>query len=240
MYDALVIGAGHNGLVAANLLADAGWHVLVLEADDVPGGAVRSGEVLGPGFTADLFSAFYPLGVASPVLQGLRLEEHGLRWSHAPAVSAHLLPDDRAVVLSRDLAATAGSVDSFAAGDGAAWEALVRRWDRYGNDVLDVLFSPFPPLRAGARLLTRLGAADALRFARFAALSVRRLGVEQFHGEGARLLLAGSALHTDMSPRPGSWGWRSWPAPGADPARRYASTRRHSGRSLIPNPGRGR
>ncbi|WP_181783227.1 FAD-dependent oxidoreductase, partial [Pseudonocardia pini] len=59
--DAVVVGAGHNGLVAANLLADAGWSVLVCEATDSPGGAVRSAEITAPGFVSDLFSAFYPL-----------------------------------------------------------------------------------------------------------------------------------------------------------------------------------
>lgn len=209
-YDAVVIGAGHNGLVAANLLADAGWHVLVLEAEDTPGGAVRSAEVFGPGYTTDLFSAFYPLGAASPVLRNLGLEEHGLRWSHAPTVLAHVLPDDRAVTLSRDLDATAASVDAFAPGDGDIWKDLVHRWDRVSDAILDALFRPFPPVRAGLDLLRRLGPADALRFARFATLPVRRLGEEQFRGEGARLLLAGTALHSDMTPdEPGSavFGW---------------------------------
>src|SRR6187551_3995624 len=56
--DAIVIGAGHNGLVAANLLADAGWSVEVLEATAHPGGAVRSGHITAPGYLSDLFSAF--------------------------------------------------------------------------------------------------------------------------------------------------------------------------------------
>ncbi len=56
-----MIGAGPNGLVAANLLADEGWDVVVLEAGPEPGGAVRSGELTLPGWTHDLFSAFYPL-----------------------------------------------------------------------------------------------------------------------------------------------------------------------------------
>ena len=67
--DAVVIGAGHNGLVAANLLADAGWDVVVLEATAAPGGAVRSAEVTAPGYLSDLYSSFYPLGYASPVLR---------------------------------------------------------------------------------------------------------------------------------------------------------------------------
>ena len=98
---------GPNGLVAANLLADRGWDVIVVEAGPEPGGACRSAEVTAPGFVSDLFSAFYPLGVASPILRDLQLEKHGLRWRHAPSVLAHPLPEGRAAVLSRDLSATA-------------------------------------------------------------------------------------------------------------------------------------
>ncbi len=210
MTDAVVIGAGPNGLVAANLLVDAGWSVLVLEAQPEPGGAVRSAEVAAPGFGTDLFSAFYPLGIASPVLRGLRLDEHGLRWRHAPTVLAHPLPDGRTAVLSRDLARTATSVDSFAAGDGRAWQDMAEDWQRLSPALLEALFSPFPPVGAGLRLLRALGMNDALRFARFSVLSVRRHGSEQFAGEGAPLLLAGNALHTDLAPgAPGSavFGW---------------------------------
>ncbi|MEX2291400.1 MAG: NAD(P)/FAD-dependent oxidoreductase [Mycobacteriales bacterium] len=200
MTDAVVIGAGPNGLVAANLLADAGWEVLVLEAQPEPGGAVRSAEVTAPGYVSDLFSAFYPLGVASPVLRDLQLEQHGLRWRHAPQVLAHPLPDGRAALLSRDLATTAASVEAFGAGDGQAWRTGYAEWERLSPSLLDALFTPFPPVRAGARLLRELGPGDALRFARFGMLSVRRHGAEQFAGQGASLLLAGNALHTDLAP----------------------------------------
>jgi hypothetical protein len=126
-YDAVVVGPGPNGLVGANLLADAGWSVAVLEASEDPGGAVRSAaDHPAPGYIADLFSAFYPLAAASPVLQGMRLEEHRLRWVHAPAVLAHVFDDGRSALLSRDVDETAASLDSFAAGDGEAW----RRWVR--------------------------------------------------------------------------------------------------------------
>src|SRR3712207_1028334 len=79
--DAIVIGAGHNGLVAANLLADAGWDVEILEATPQPGGAVRSGFVTAPGYLSDLFSSFYPLGYASPILRQLELDRYGLEWT---------------------------------------------------------------------------------------------------------------------------------------------------------------
>ncbi|MBU6536386.1 phytoene desaturase family protein [Streptomyces sp. NPDC057245] len=210
MPDAVVIGAGPNGLVAANLLADAGWSVTVLEEQPGPGGAVRHDSEVAPGFVNDLFSSFYPLAAASPVLRGLGLEDHGLRWSHAPRVLAHPLSDGRCAVLDRDVAATAASLEAFAPGDGAAWERLHGVWDRYRAGIVDALFTPFPPVRAGARLALRLRAGGGLRLARTLVLPVRRLGEEEFRGEGGRLLLAGNALHADLAPEAagsGGFGW---------------------------------
>jgi phytoene dehydrogenase-like protein len=198
--DAVVIGAGHNGLVAANLLADAGWDVVVCEATPHTGGAVRSAEVTAPGYLSDLFSAFYPLSAASPILRGLELSEHGLEWTHAPAVLAHVLPDDRCAVLSRDSERTAESLSEFAPADGHAWHRLVRQWQVIEADVLDALFRPFPPVVPTGRLFRRLGTADVLRLARLAVLPVRRFGEENFVGAGGPLIFAGNALHADLSP----------------------------------------
>ena len=199
MADAVVIGAGPNGLVAANVLADAGWDVDVLEAQPEPGGAVRSAELTEPGVVHDVFSAFYPLASASPAMRALELERHGLRWLHGPLVLAHPLPDGSCAALSRDLDETAASVDAFAAGDGDAWRRLDRLWRRLEPGVLDALVTPFPPVRAGVRLAAALRG-DLLRAARLALLPVRRLGAERFRGEGAKLLLAGNALHADLAP----------------------------------------
>ncbi|QRP49695.1 NAD(P)/FAD-dependent oxidoreductase [Amycolatopsis sp. FDAARGOS 1241] len=197
--DAIVVGAGHNGLVAANLLADAGWDVLVLEATDTPGGAVRTAEVTAPGFRNDLCSAFFPMSAASPIMRGLRLEEHGLRWRHAPDVLAHVLPDNRCAVLSRDVDRTARSVARFAPGDGDAWRELFAQWQGLRDRLLDALFTPFPPVRPAVKLLRRTGTADAVRLARMLTLPARRFTAERFAGEGARLLLAGNAAHSDLS-----------------------------------------
>ena len=192
MQDAVVIGSGPNGLVAANLLADAGWSVTVFEAQPEPGGAVRSAEVTAPGFTNDLFSAFYPLTAASPVMQHLGLEDWGLQWSHAPAVLAHPTPDGPAAVLSRDLDTTCASLDRFAPGDGDAWRDLYALFDR----ALD----PFPPVKATAKLAARLRIARSAELARLALLSVRRMVTERFRGQGGQLLVTGNAMHTDISP----------------------------------------
>lgn len=210
MPDAVVIGAGPNGLVAANLLADEGWSVEVLEAQDRPGGAVRSDSGVLPGYVHDLFSAFYPLAAASPVLAGLDLGREGLRWARAPRVLAHHLPDGRCAVLDASPERTAEGLDAFAAGDGEAWERLYEVWRRLGDDIVRALFTPFPPVRAAGRLAARMRGAGGLSLARTLLLPVRRLGEEHFRGEGGRLLLAGNALHADLGPEAagsGGYGW---------------------------------
>jgi phytoene dehydrogenase-like protein len=208
--DAVVVGAGHNGLVAANLLADAGWRVLVCEATEYAGGAVRTAEVAAPGYLSDMFSAFYPLTAASPVIASLRLEDYGLAWAHAPSVLAHVFPDDRCAVLSRDLDRTAASLDEFGAGDGAAWRRLAADWARLEPALVDALFTPLPALGPASRLVARLGIGGSLRMARTALLPVRRMGEELFEGEGGTILLAGNALHADLPPEgagSGVYGW---------------------------------
>src|ERR687897_278918 len=119
MADAVVVGAGPNGLVAANLLADAGWDVLVLEAQAEPGGAVRSGETAHAGFVHDRFSAFYPLVAASKVIRALELEKHGLKLRRAPAAVGHPLTGGRAALIyGGDLDRTCAQLETLQLGDG--------------------------------------------------------------------------------------------------------------------------
>jgi phytoene dehydrogenase-like protein len=208
--DAVVIGAGPNGLVAANLLADAGWSVVVFEAAAEPGGAVKTAEVTAPGFRNDLYSAFYPLAKGSPVVAALELDRFGLQWAHAPAVVSHPTGDGRAALLSRDVQVTSASLARYAPGDGDAWCDLVAQYETLSGPLLDALFRPFPPVRPGVALLRRLGVGGALRFARFATMPLRRWTEESFTGQGAAALVAGNALHTDLGPESAGaalFGW---------------------------------
>lgn len=198
--DAVVIGAGPNGLVAANLLADRGWDVVVLEAADHPGGAVRTAEVTAPGFRNDLYSAFYPLTAVSPVIAGLALEDHGLRWRHAPLVLAHPRVDGPGAVLSLDIDETARSLDADASGDGDAHRRLYERWQRVGPGLVASLLGPFPPVRGAVRVAAATVGRDARDTARLAIMPLRRMVQEHFSGEAAALLYAGSALHADLTP----------------------------------------
>jgi phytoene dehydrogenase-like protein len=196
--DAIVIGAGPNGLVAANLLVDAGWRVLVLEAQPTPGGAVRSAELAASGFVADVCSSCYPLGAVSPVLRGLDLERYGLRWSHAPLALAHPAPGGCIGVDPADPAATSASIDAFAPGDGAVWDRMYRKWDKAGEDIVAALLAPFPPIRRALRAGWALGPRDLVGFTRLSLWSLDRVA-RQFDGEGGRLLLGGNMAHTDLS-----------------------------------------
>ncbi len=212
MPDAVVIGAGHNGLVAAAMLADAGWSVAVLEAQDVIGGAVRTEELTLPGFRHDTFSAFYPFAAASPALDALDLGAHGLRWRRSPLVLAHPTPDGRCVALSTDVEETAASLDTYAAGDGDSWRRLSRRWEELSRPLMATFLGLFPPVRSGARLAAAIGPSEWLRFARFALLPARRMAREEFAGggEGGRLLLGGNAAHTDIGPDAAGSGLFGW------------------------------
>ncbi len=198
-WDAIVVGAGPNGLVAANLLTDAGWSVLLLEAQSTPGGAVRSDRELDPEFVHDTMSSFYPLAAASPILQGLGLEDHGLVWRHAPAVLGHFHPASQQwAVLHRDRDVTAGLLDAARTGDGEAWLRLCSSWDSVGESLVGGLLSPFPPLRSGLTGLAQLRKAGGLDFVRTLLMPAADLARERFDGEAPRLLIAGNAGHADI------------------------------------------
>jgi phytoene dehydrogenase-like protein len=207
----VVVGAGPNGLVAANVLVDAGVDVMVLEAQAEPGGAVRSAALTLPGFRHDQFSAFYPLGVASPVIRRLELEQFDLVWCRSPAALAHVYPDGRSVVLHGDRQRTAANLERDGAGDGTAWLELVDEWDRIGTALTGALFDPFPAAGSVARLLARLRRPHAVaELAHRFTQTVRAFTRQWFRGEDAAMLIAGNTLHTDLSPETALGGFYGW------------------------------
>ncbi|HEX4418908.1 MAG TPA: NAD(P)/FAD-dependent oxidoreductase [Kofleriaceae bacterium] len=180
--DAVVIGAGPNGLAAAVHLARSGASVLVLEAEREIGGGTRTAELTLPGFHHDRCSAVHPMAILSPWLRQLPLADHGLTWIQPPASVAHPLDDGPAVLLRRSLADTTEQL----AGDARSYRRLVAPMlrDPHGlyADALAPLGLPRHPL-----LMLRFG----LRGLRSATGLARRFATPQ-----ARALFAGCAAHS--------------------------------------------
>jgi phytoene dehydrogenase-like protein len=200
MTDAIVIGGGPNGLVAANLLVDAGWDVLLLEANNAVGGAVRSSEDVAESYVHDTFSSFYPLAAASPTLQALELGRYGLEWSHPPAPVGNPMPDGGWAIVYRDPQRTAAELEARHAGDGDAWLDLYADWQRMGPSLVGALLTPFPPVRNGLALTRHFLGTKGLERLRLLLASVRSVGDQRFGGDAAKMLLATNAQHADIGP----------------------------------------
>jgi phytoene dehydrogenase-like protein len=194
--DALVIGSGPNGLAAAIRLAEAGRSVVVLEAADAYGGAVRTEELTLAGFKHDTFSSVYPAGAASPVWARMPLGDHGLEWVQPEAASAQVLPEGRAAALYRSVERTAESLDALHRGDGAAWAKFARPFLEHFDAVRDTMLSGFPPL-GGPLRLTAQSPLTTLELTRLLTGSAVGLGKRLFASEGARTWLYSAAAHGD-------------------------------------------
>ena len=182
-FDAVVVGAGPNGLVGAITLARAGRKVLLLEAGPTIGGGMRSAELTEPGFVHDLCSTVHALGVASPALRDLALADHGVEWVEPEIQFAHPLDDGRAALLYREVARTA---DTFSPTDGRAYTRLMQPLVDAAAQLVETLMSPLSPPRAPIA---------TARFGRHAIRSAQHLARAAFDGDEPRALLAGASAH---------------------------------------------
>jgi phytoene dehydrogenase-like protein len=184
-WDAVVVGAGPNGLAAAITLARAGRSVLVLEGASTVGGGARTAELTLPGFRHDVCSAIDPLAVASRFFRQLPDDLTGIRWIHAPAPLAHPFDDGTVVMLERSITETAVGLG----GDGPAYRRLFEPLTAGALDLVDDLLGP---LRAPKHPLL------AARFGVSAMRSAVGFARTSFEGARARALFAGVAAHVGL------------------------------------------
>jgi phytoene dehydrogenase-like protein len=171
--DAVVVGAGPNGLAAAITLAQAGRSVRVIEAQDTVGGGSRTAELTLPGFRHDVCSAIHPFAAASPFFRSLELD---IEWIDPPAALAHPFDDGSALLVRR-------SLDETAAAAGRGYRALIAPAAAVAPDLLG-------PLSCLARKPVVAGS-FAVRAMRGAVTAAKRL-----ESERARALFLGAAAHS--------------------------------------------
>ena len=180
--DAIVVGSGPNGLSAAIRLAQAGRSVCVLEAEEQPGGGVRSAELTLPGYVHDICSSVYPMVVCSPYLRTLPLEQHGLKWVYPEVPLAHPFDDGSAAAVYRSVEQTAAALGE----DAEAYKKLIGDPAAHWGDLFAAVFAPWRPVRHPL-LMANFGL-RALR-------SARTLARAFFRTDEAQALFAGIAGH---------------------------------------------
>jgi phytoene dehydrogenase-like protein len=188
-FDAVVVGSGPNGLVAAVRLASAGRRVLLVEAADTIGGGLRTEELTLAGFRHDVCATVLPLAVASPAFRALGVADgsDGVEFAHPPVPAAHPLDKGPAALVLRDADATALGFGR----DARAWHATVGAAARAGFPLVDTLLAPLGRPRAPL---------SAIRFGALGALPATVAGT-LFREPAARAVFAGMAAHSVLDLR---------------------------------------
>ena len=183
--DAVIVGSGPNGLAAAITLAQQGWKVQVIEANDTVGGGMRTAELTLPGFRHDICSAIHPLGKGSPFFSALDLSAYGLEWIQPDLPLAHPFLDGTAVALHQSLDCTKEGLGRDGAAYGRLLEPLVRRWDAIAHEFLGPLRLPRHPLTMA-------------QFGLRALWPARTTAKALFRDEKSRAFFGGLAAHAIM------------------------------------------
>jgi phytoene dehydrogenase-like protein len=182
-YDAVVVGAGPNGLAAAIVLAKQGLSTVLLEANEIIGGGARSAELTLPGFIHDYCSAIHPMSVVSPFLRTLPLADYGLEWRYSPAAIAHPLDDGTAATLVQSLDDTANALGE----DGDAWRRLMAPFAKDAGALFDEILRPIRVIPRHPIVLARFG---------LAGLRSGKAIAARFRTDRARALFGGCVAHS--------------------------------------------
>ncbi|HEY4337973.1 MAG TPA: NAD(P)/FAD-dependent oxidoreductase [Puia sp.] len=181
-FDAVILGSGPNGLAAAITLQQQGLSTLLIEGRSEIGGGMRSAELTLPGFTHDVCSSGYPLGIASPLFHTLPLENHGLEWIAPPIDAAHPLDTGSTAFLTRSPEATANNLGIDKAAYLRLLSPLVYDWPSLAPELLAPFHFPAHPAMMARFGLLGIPSAEHL--------------AKRFQTEEGKALLAGMAAHS--------------------------------------------
>lgn len=181
--DAIVVGSGPNGLVAALRLAEAGLRVLVIEGAQQPGGGLRTEELTLPGFRHDVCSTVQALAQVSVAFRTLDMTSHGVEYAHPPVPFGHPLDNGDAVLVQRELEQTAVGLGR----DGSGWRRTTGSLVSAGLPLIDGLLDPLQVPPRHPLLLTGFGVRGIWGATTLSAMAFRE--------ERTRAMFAGVAAH---------------------------------------------
>jgi len=204
-YDAVVIGAGVNGLAAAVHLGAKGWKVAVVERADVAGGAVKTCEITRPGFRHDLYAMNLGMFAGSPFFAAHKdqLIAHGLEFVSAEHCFASAFPDGSWLGVDKNLEATAARIAAVSPSDAERWRAMVTAFALDAPHIFALLGSPLPSWQALRTVFAAWrvrGTAWVADTARLLVASPREWLDENFDSAKLKAMIAVWGMHLDFSP----------------------------------------
>lgn len=204
-YDAVIIGAGHNGLAAAVDLAAKGWKVVVVEARAEAGGAVKTQELTLPGFRHDWGAMNLSMfaGSAFHARYKDELAAHGLGFVPAPHCFASVFRDGGYLGVGTDVEQTVAGIQAISEHDAQAWRKMLEHFGEHAPHIFGILGSPMPSwaaLKVVWRAWRKLGTAGLYGLLRLMLSSPRDFLAANFEHNHVRTLMATWGLHVDFAP----------------------------------------
>ena len=221
-YDAVVIGAGHNGLTCAAYLAKAGLSVLVLDACDRVGGMSTSEELTLPGYQSDVHAAGYQFANLSPTPDELGLADHGFELIHSSPNFVHAFPDGTCGGVFGTLDETCESIGKFSKKDAATWRTIFEGYLAQKESITASINAP--PISLGDEMAGLSSMPGGLDLYRFLLQSVRAWADEVFEAPQTKVLIGSWATHVSVAPDDGG---------GASIASRFATVIQDGGNNLV-------
>jgi phytoene dehydrogenase-like protein len=204
-YDVVIVGGGHNGLVAAAYLARAGFEVLLVERNEEVGGAVASAEATAPGYVHDLYATNMNLFLGSAVFAELgdELAAQGLEFAGTDKPYSSVFPDGKSLRVYQDRARTREAIAAHDGADAEGWDQLAAAYDRFAPSLFELYGTQLSSLAALRPLTSTVrahGARGTAELARLLLGTTRDLGDRYFHSDEAKALIAAWGMHIDFGP----------------------------------------